>query len=93
MFVGKVLDTFEIKGLGIVVVTNTTYEQLSQELTLTIGYPVELRMNGEVVLQTKIIGIDHGSPWSPMQSLGFLLPGDMNKSDVPIGSEVWSIDH
>lgn len=91
MLVGKVFDTFEIKGRGIVVATDTTYEQLPRELKLRVGDPVELRIGGAVVLQTKIVGIEHCDPWSPTHTFGFLLPRDLSKADVPIGSEVWSV--
>jgi hypothetical protein len=92
MFVGKVIDTFDIKGRGVVVITDTTYEQLPRELTLKIGDPVEIRMDGEVVLRTKIVGIEHCDPWSPKHTFAFLLPRDVSKADVPIGSQVWSAE-
>ena len=89
---GKVLDTFDIKGRGIVVVTDTTWEQLPRDLKFKIGDPVELRMGGVVVLQTRIAGIEHCDPWSPAHLFGFLLPRDVSKADVPVGSEVWSAE-
>jgi hypothetical protein len=87
-----VFDTFEIKGRGVVVATDTTYEQLPRELKLKIDDPIELRMAGVVILQTRIVGIEHFSPWSPKHSFAFLLPRDLTKPDVPIGAEVWSVD-
>jgi hypothetical protein len=59
MLIGRVVDTFEIKGRGVVVAIDTTYEQLPPDLKLKIDDPIELRMNGEVVLRTKIAGIEH----------------------------------
>jgi len=90
MFVGKILETFEIKGRGIVVATDTTYEKLPHDLRLKIGDSVELRMGGAVILQTRIVGIEHCNPWSPTLPFAFLLPRDLSKADVPVGSEVWS---
>jgi len=92
MLAGKVVGTFEIKGHGVVVATDTTYEQLPRELKLKIGDPVELRVDGNVILRTKVVGIEHCDPWSPKHTFGFLLPRDLSKADVPIGSEVWSVE-
>ena len=92
MFVGKVHDTFEIKGRGVVVATDTTYDQLPRELRLKIGDPIELRVDGKVILRTKVVGIEHCDPWSPEHTFAFLLPRDLSKADVPIGSEVWSVE-
>jgi hypothetical protein len=92
MLVGRVFDTFEIKGRGVVVATDTTYEQLPRDLKLKIGDPIELRVGTEVVLRTRIVGIEHCDPWSPKHTFAFLLPRELSKADVPIGSEVWSVE-
>jgi len=92
MLVGKVFDTFDIKGRGLVVATDTTYEQLPRELKLKIGDPVEFRIGGEVVMRSRIVGIEHCDPWSPKHTFAFLVPRDVSKADVPIGSEVWSME-
>jgi hypothetical protein len=92
MLVGKVFDTFEIKGRGVVVATDTTYEQLPRELKLKIGDPIEFRVGKDVVLRTTVVGIEHCDPWSPTHTFAFLLPGDLSKADVPIGSEAWSVE-
>lgn len=91
MLIGKVVETFEIKGRGVVVATDTTYEQLPNELRLKIGDPLELRLNGKVVLSTNVAGIEHCDPWSPKHNFAFLIPRDLTKADVPIGSEVWAV--
>jgi len=91
MLVGKVFGTFEIKGRGVVVATETTYERLPRDLKLKIGDPVEFRMGGELVLRTKIVGIEHCDPWSPRNTFGFLLPREVSKADVPVGSKAWSV--
>ncbi|HWG44582.1 MAG TPA: hypothetical protein VN688_17520 [Gemmataceae bacterium] len=89
MLIGMVSDTFAIKGRGVVVATDTTYEQLPQDLKLKVGDPIELRNNGVVILRTNVAGL---APWTPKQLFGFLLPRDVSKEDVPVGAEVWTVE-
>ncbi|HWG42734.1 MAG TPA: hypothetical protein VN688_08105 [Gemmataceae bacterium] len=90
MLVGMVADTFDINGRGVVVATDTTYEQLPRNLKFKIGDPIELRRNDVVLLRTSVAGIEHCSPWTPKQLFGFLLPRDVSKEAVPMGAEVWT---
>jgi hypothetical protein len=92
MLVGRVSDTFEIKGRGVVVATDTTYERLPRELRLKIGDRIELRSGGVVVLRTKVVGMEHCDPWTPQQTFGFLLPREVSRNSVPVGAEVWSVE-
>jgi hypothetical protein len=64
---------------------------LPRELKLKIGNPVELRLGAEVVLRTKIVGIEHCDAWSPKHTFGFLLPRNLSKANVQIGAEVWTL--
>lgn len=91
MFVGKVLDTFEIRGRGLVVVTDTTHEQLPVELRLHVGDPLEFRDQNVVVLRTRAAGVEFSDPYSPRQNFGFSLPREVTKADVPIGCEVFLV--
>jgi hypothetical protein len=91
MFVGRVTNTFELKGRGVVVSTHTTYEELPPDLKLRIGDSVELRSDFGV-LRTKVTGIAHCDPWTPKLPFDFLLPPDVRKEDAPIGAEVWAVD-
>jgi hypothetical protein len=88
MLSSNVFDTFEIKGRGVVVATDKTYEQFPGDLKLKIGDRIELRMAGRVVFRTKIVGIEHFDPWSPRHLFALLLPSEASKADVPVGSEM-----
>jgi hypothetical protein len=91
LYVGNVVDTFDITGRGLVVATNLTYEQLPQCFTLKIGDSVEFRHSGETVLTTTVAGIEHCDPRTPKSVFAFLLPRSVQKVDVPAGSEVWRV--
>ena len=91
MLVGAVADTFEIRGRGLVVATDTPYGRLPSDLKLKIGDPVEFRSGG-CVFRSRIVGIEHCDPWSPRQLFAFLLPREVVKADVQIGAEVWAAD-
>ena len=63
MFIGRVTETFDIEGRGVVVVTDTQQAQLPRDIPLKIGDPIELRSEGTVVLRTEVAGIEHSDPW------------------------------
>ncbi len=92
MFLGRVSETFDITGRGVVVAFGTTYEQLPQDVKLKIGDQVEFRTDGVVVLQSRVAGIEHCSPWTPKSIFAFLLPRTVKKQDVPIGADVWAVE-
>ena len=91
MRVGAVSETFEIKGRGLIVVTDTPHERLPRELRLRIGDPIEVRSEGRST-RSAVVGIEHCDPRTPKQLFAFMLPRDVAKADVPIGAEVWVVD-
>jgi hypothetical protein len=91
MLVGVVADTFEIRGRGLVVATDTPYERLPRDLKLQIGAPVEFRSGGRA-FRSRVVGIEHCDPWTPKQLFAFLLPREVVKTDVEIGAEVWAVE-
>ena len=91
MLVGTVADTFEIRGRGLVVATDTPYERLPLDLKLKIGDSIEFRSGGNV-FRSLVVGIEHFDPWTPKQLFAFLLPRDVVKADVVIGAEVWAVN-
>ena len=91
MLVGTVSDTFEIKGRGLVVATDTPYERLPRDLKLRIGDPIEFR-SGCRVLRSTVVGIEHCDPWTPKNLFAFLLPREVVKADVAVGAEVWTVE-
>jgi hypothetical protein len=91
MLVGAVANTFEIRGRGLVVATDTPYERLPRDLKLKIGDPVEFRSGGRV-FRARVVGIEHCDLWTPKQLFAFLLPHDVVKADVQVGAEVWAVE-
>jgi len=92
MFLGRVFEIFDITGRGVVIAFDTTYEKLPRDFKLMIGDLVEFRSDGLVVLQSSIAGIEHCSPWTPNNVFAFVLPRNIRKQEVPIGSEVWTVE-
>jgi hypothetical protein len=92
MVIGTVFDMLEIKGRGLLITIEATNEQLPRHLKVKSGDPVEIRVNGEVVLRSKIVGFAHLPPPTLTRTFGFLLPGDLTKANVPLGAELWSTD-
>ena len=85
----KVADHFAIRGRGLIVVTDKTYEQLGPNFVVKIGDPVEFRRDNQVMLRSTVEGIEHCNPWSPNRPFVFSLPPDISKEDVPFGTEIW----
>jgi hypothetical protein len=85
----NVIELFQIGGRGVVVVTDKTYEALPRRIALKIGDEVEFRQEGQIVLKTFVAGIEHCDPWTPKHHFAFLLPPDVMKQDIPVGSEIW----
>jgi len=59
-----------------------------------VGDPLLFKRPDGSCLAWKIGGIEmiHATPPRPRNEVVFLLK-DLNKEDVPIGTEVWSVDH
>jgi len=87
----NVEDTFQIEGRGLAVVVNKRYEELPSWLKLHVGDSLEIR-SGDNVVRTTVKGIEMVSPWTPQTPFCILIPTDVNKTQVPIGSEVWVIE-
>jgi len=82
----KVSEIFEIKGRGLVACLGVSWD-LQEEFQ--IGQTVELRRPDGSRLTTEIQGIEHISP--NMHRVTPLL-FHLSKRDLPIGTEVWTID-
>ena len=61
-------------------------------LHLRVGDPIELRRPDGSTRQTTVRGIEMADPPPPggRSHIPILLPDDIVKGDVPIGTEVWS---
>ncbi|MFG0265770.1 MAG: hypothetical protein ACF8AM_11575 [Rhodopirellula sp. JB055] len=86
-----VAETFDISGRGLVIATNKTFATLG-DVVVRIGDPITIRRDSADDLATSVVGIEHCDPWSPERIFAFLVPQGISKSDVPIGSQIWSVD-
>jgi hypothetical protein len=82
--------SFFIKGRGLVLVPKIVPQE---EKRLRVGDRVEIRRPDGSRLESCIGGIEiaHSSPPRPTCEAWILLR-ELTKEDVPIGSEIWSID-
>jgi hypothetical protein len=83
-------DTFYIKGRGLVPIPGIL---IQDEERFRVGDPLLFQRPDGSCLEWKIGGIEmiHATPPRPRNEVVFLLK-DLNKEDVPIGTEVWSVD-
>jgi translation elongation factor EF-Tu-like GTPase len=81
-----VVDTFQIEKRGLVVAADVKRDQTS----LRAGDAIELRRPDGSSAITRVVGIERAIPYDPERTLAILLPGDITKEDVPIGTQVWS---
>jgi hypothetical protein len=90
--VGKVSELFALGDRGLVVVTDTSYDQLPHNLPIRVGDPIQVSEGGRVVLTSSVLGIEHCDPWTRRRLFAFLLPGDIRTNQIPIGSEISGLD-
>ena len=81
-----VRDTFRLENRGLILAADVKPEQAG----VRMGDSIELRRPDGSSLVTVVIGIERAIPYDPDRTLAVLLPGDILKADVPIGTEVWS---
>lgn len=79
MFLFKVEDTFQITGRGLILVPGlgTNADKVS------IGMIIKLKKPDKTEIVTTIAGIAFA------RKAPLLLPKEIKKEDVPIGTEVW----
>ena len=81
-----VRETFQLERRGLILATDVKQEQTG----VRMGDSIELRRPDGSSLITTITGIERAIPYDPNRTLAVLLPADISKADVPIGTEVWS---
>ena len=91
LFQVKSLNSHPIRGRGLVVESDRTYETLDPEMKLRIGDAIEFRHPGRASIRSRVIGIEHLNPWSPRQPFVFLLPMEISQDQIAVGSEVWQL--
>lgn len=79
-------DSFAIDGRGVVLLPGL--EPIGDEV-FRAGDPIRIRRPDGTDLDTTMHGVEFLTSTAG-SSLVILLPRDVAKSDVPIGSEVWS---
>jgi hypothetical protein len=85
-FLFKIQETFELEVIGLVVEVDIKFK----DAHLKNGDEIVLRPPGGLPLITKVAGIAMFNPHNPERMFSFSLPKDLNKKDVPIGTEVRS---
>lgn len=85
-FLFTVCDTFWIEKRGLILASDVKGEQVN----LRDGDPIELRRPDGSTIMTRVVGIERAIPYDPERTLAILLPVDVAKESVPIGTEVWS---
>jgi translation elongation factor EF-Tu-like GTPase len=85
-FLSRVEDTFAITGRGVVVIPGIP--QGGKKYFVRIGDTLEVRKPDGQRLLTSVAGIEMVN--SPRKiGIPLLLPQEIEKHDVPIGSELW----
>jgi hypothetical protein len=82
-------SVFEISGRGCVIVPGIS-ESVRGDLVVRHSAAIELRNPDGTVTRTRIVALELGS--GPNRRQSFLLPPDLSKDDLPIGTEVWLLD-
>ncbi len=83
-------DTFWIKGRGLIPVPGIVPQG---DERFRVGDPIVIERPDGSRIESNISGIERilGSPPKPRSNLCIILNG-LGKEDVPIGSEVWSVN-
>jgi hypothetical protein len=85
-FLFKIQETFQLQVIGLTV----SVDIKTKDATINAGDEIELRLAENFQLITKVESIPMLKPYNPERPFSFSLPKDINKEDVPIGTEVWS---
>jgi hypothetical protein len=79
---------FYIEGLGVGLHPVLVLED---DEVFRKGDPIDIKFPDGRVVRTEIASLMLPTP-NPECGLGILLPPSFKKNDVPVGSEVWSVD-
>jgi hypothetical protein len=86
--VGNVVGLFGLKH-GLVVVMDQRTDQLTAPVR--VDDAIEFRPPNGAALMSSVRGIEHADPWTAKRFFAFLLPADIVRGEVPLGSEVWVV--
>jgi hypothetical protein len=82
----RVEATFSVRGHGLVLCPEA---DLPEGVKIRVGDPVTLRLPDGHALETRIKAIELITP-NPKHIAPIILEGIVEKSEAPIGSEVWT---
>lgn len=85
-FLFKIQDKFQLENIGLVVAVDIKIK----DAKIKNGDEIEIRLPNAPPVITSVTGIPMSRPNDPEKPFSFALPKNMNKADVPIGTEVWS---
>jgi hypothetical protein len=81
-------DRFTVRGRGVVVLPGIVPQG---DERFRVGDTVELRKPDRTNIVTRIGGLEFMSPMPANHAISVLLPNELTKDDVPVGTEVWSL--
>jgi hypothetical protein len=81
-------DSFCIKGRGLILVPGIVARP---EERFRIGDPIEGRRPDGTIVPSRIDGMERFTPPLPDSAQPILLK-NLGKDDVPVGTEIWSVD-
>jgi hypothetical protein len=87
IFISRIEDTFETTGRGMVLIPSIPDD--GKKYVVQIGDSLEVRKPDGQRLITTVAGIEMCN--SPKRFIPLLLPTDVRKEDVPVGSELWHL--
>ncbi len=85
-FLFTIQDTFQIETVGLIVAVDIKIK----DAKIKKGDEIELRLSEGTSMITKVESIPMVNPYDPERLFSFALPKGINKTDVPVGTEVWS---
>lgn len=80
----KVTDTFLIEKLGLIV----AFDIKIKDINVVPKQEIEVLRSDGTTFKTKIFSIPMNCPYDLERPFSFLFPQDVEKEDVPIGSEI-----
>jgi hypothetical protein len=87
-FLSAVKDVFEIEGRGCVLVPGLD-QSTSPKIRLRERDPISLHRPDGSVLDTRICALEFLDGPNRRWCVPILLPPNIKKADVPIGTEIW----
>ena len=89
ILLSKVEDVFEIEGRGCVLVPGIS-DSVPKDVVIRRADPIELRKPDGSVVQTRIEAVEMVDCLDRTKSsVAVVLPLEVSKRDIPVGTEIW----